>query len=85
MLTANTLHAQLSCDVAGDVDVHYAISYFWLAGDNDTSNAAFAQSQIDMLNPYVISTQVAGKLEKAFCCMLPVSLCMACWAVTHML
>ena len=44
--------------VTGDVDVHIAISYFWLPGENDTSNAAFVQDQIDMLEPFVISTQV---------------------------
>lgn len=39
--------------------MHYAISYGWSPGDNDTSNDAFAESQIEMIKPFVISTQVS--------------------------
>lgn len=56
---------------AGDVDMHYAISYGWSPGDNNTANAAFAEQQIDMLRPFVISTQVCAPswADEPSCCL----------------
>ena len=43
---------------AGEIDFHFFIKYAWPAGVNDAANSAFVELRIDLMAPYVTSTQV---------------------------
>ena len=43
---------------AGDIDFHFFVKYQWPADVNDEANSAFCQQRIDLIAPYVTSTQV---------------------------
>ena len=49
---------QLGFNDAGGIDVHNAISYSWVSGDNDAARTAFVKSQIPVIKACVTSTQV---------------------------
>ncbi len=45
---------------AGDIDFHFFIKYEWPNGVNDAENSAFAEDQLNLMAPYVASTQVGA-------------------------
>ena len=49
---------QLGFNDAGGTDVHNAISYSWVSGDNDAACTVFVKSRIPVIKACVISTQV---------------------------